>query len=176
MGLGIASGVVHQRASPVVVQALKHATIARHRRATLTGARTETSLATGPGSAGTRSEMSKSKLMLPRKTRTHSFLRVVSRCLPGHPSTLSNARSSSSLPDIVALPSAHSTNSLSSVTLDIKDTLNCTSAMTSLLSTFCQTLNKVFAECQLLLCKEKSLSRCQVTMTESLLSVLPYTR
>lgn len=83
-GIRIMSGIVHQRASLVVVQALKHASIARHRRATLTGVGTETSLAIGPGSAGTRSKMSKPKLMLPRNTRTHSFSKVVSRCLLGH--------------------------------------------------------------------------------------------
>jgi hypothetical protein len=66
----------------------------------------------------------------------------------------------------------HSTNALSSVTLGKEVSANYTSATTSLPSTFCRALGKDFAECHLVLGKEKSLSRRQVTVTEPLPSVL----
>jgi hypothetical protein len=50
---------------------------------------------------------------------------------------------------------------------------NCTSATASLPSTFCRALGK---DCHLVLGKEKSPSRRQVTVTEPLSSVLPDTR
>jgi hypothetical protein len=67
-------------------------------------------------------------------------------------------------------PERHSTNALSSVTLDKESSANCTSTTTSLPSTFYRALDKDFAECHLLLSKEKSPSRRQVTATESMRS------
>jgi hypothetical protein len=75
-----------------------------------------------------------------------------------------------------AKPKKHSADSLPSVTLGKEVSANCTSAMASLSSTFCRSLDKVFAECHLVLGKEKSLSQHQVTMIEPLLSILPNTR
>jgi hypothetical protein len=65
----------------------------------------------------------------------------------------------------------YSVKSLSSVTLGKKVSVNCTSATTSLPSTFCRKLGKHFAECHVALGKEKSVSRHQVTTTETLPSV-----
>jgi hypothetical protein len=44
--------------------------------------------------------------------------------------------------------------------------------MTSLLSNFCRALDKDFAECHLVLGKEKSSSQCQVAVIEPLSSAL----
>jgi hypothetical protein len=70
----------------------------------------------------------------------------------------------------------HSTKALPSVTLGKERSANCTSATTSLTSTFCRALGKDFAECHLTLGKEKSLSRRQVTVTDPLPSVFFGTR
>jgi hypothetical protein len=48
--------------------------------------------------------------------------------------------------------------------------------MASLLSTFCRALDKIFAECHLVLNKDKSSLQRQVTETETLSSVLNDTR
>jgi hypothetical protein len=69
-------------------------------------------------------------------------------------------------------PGKHSVKALSSVTTDKKVSVNCTSATTSLSSTFCQALDKVFVECHLVLDKEKSPSHCQVTATETVPSAM----
>jgi hypothetical protein len=69
-----------------------------------------------------------------------------------------------------AKPEKHSEKALQSVTLDKENSTNCTSAMASLASTFYRTLGKDFAECQLVLGKEKSPSWHQITATESVLS------
>jgi hypothetical protein len=53
-------------------------------------------------------------------------------------------------------PKKHSANALLSLTLGKESSANCTSAMTSLLSTFYRALDKVFAKCQKVLDKEKS--------------------
>jgi hypothetical protein len=52
-----------------------------------------------------------------------------------------------------------------------KVSVNCASTTASLPSTFCRTLDKNFDECHLTLGKENSLSRRQVTVTESFSSV-----
>jgi hypothetical protein len=70
-----------------------------------------------------------------------------------------------------AKPRKHSANTLSSVTLGKERSANCTSATASLPSTFCRTLGKEFAECHLVLGKEKSPSWRQVTMMDPLPSV-----
>jgi hypothetical protein len=75
-----------------------------------------------------------------------------------------------------AKPEKHSGKSLPSVTLGKERSANCTSATTSLPSTFCRALGKEFAECHLVLGKEKSSSRCQVTVTDPLSSVFLGTR
>ena len=75
-----------------------------------------------------------------------------------------------------AKPEKHSVKSLPSVTLDKERLTNCTSATASLPSTFCRALDKVFAECHLVLGKEKSSSRRQVTVTDPLPSVFFSTR
>jgi hypothetical protein len=67
----------------------------------------------------------------------------------------------------------HSANYLSSVLLDKEVSANCTSATTSLPSTFCREIDKVFAECHQVLGKEKSPSWHQVTVKETLPSVRP---
>jgi hypothetical protein len=54
------------------------------------------------------------------------------------------------------------------MTFDKNVSANYTSIKVYLSSTFCRTLDKVLLECQLVLDKENSLSRCQVTVTESL--------
>jgi hypothetical protein len=56
-------------------------------------------------------------------------------------------------------------------TLGKECSTNCTSATASLPSTFCRALGKELAECHLVLGKEKSLSRRQVTVTDPLPSV-----
>jgi hypothetical protein len=61
-------------------------------------------------------------------------------------------------------------------TLGKERSANCTSATVSLPSTFCQALGKDFAECHLALGKEKSPSRCQVTVTDPLPSAFRGTR
>jgi hypothetical protein len=61
-------------------------------------------------------------------------------------------------------------------TLGKERSANCTSATTSLPSTFCRALGKEFAECHLILGKEKSPSRRQVTVTDPLPSVFLGTR
>jgi hypothetical protein len=58
-------------------------------------------------------------------------------------------------------PEKHSSKDLSSVTLDKESSANCTSATTSLSSTFYRALDKDFVECQPVLGKEKSTSRRQ---------------
>jgi hypothetical protein len=58
-----------------------------------------------------------------------------------------------------AKPGKHSVKALLSVTLGKESSANCTSAMTSLSSTFYRPLGKDFAECQLVLDKEKSPSQ-----------------
>jgi hypothetical protein len=70
----------------------------------------------------------------------------------------------------------HSANTLPSVTLGKERSVNCTSATASLPSTFCRALGKDFAECHLVLGKEKSPSRRQVTVTDPLPSVFFGTR
>jgi hypothetical protein len=75
-----------------------------------------------------------------------------------------------------AKPRKHSAKCLSSVTLGKERSANCTSATASLPSTFCRTLGKDFAECHLVLGKEKSSSRRQVTVTDPLPSVFFGTR
>jgi hypothetical protein len=60
----------------------------------------------------------------------------------------------------------HSAKALTSVTYDKESSANCTSTTASLPSTFYQSLDKDFAECQQLLGKEKSPSQRQVTATE----------
>jgi hypothetical protein len=75
-----------------------------------------------------------------------------------------------------AKPRKHSAKCLPSVTLGKERSANCTSATASLPSTFCRALGKVFAECHLVLGKEKSLSRRQVTVTDPLSSVFFCTR
>jgi hypothetical protein len=47
-----------------------------------------------------------------------------------------------------------------------KHSANCTLAVASLSSTFYRALDKDFVECHQVLGKEKSSSRCQITMTE----------
>jgi hypothetical protein len=71
-----------------------------------------------------------------------------------------------------AKPRKHSANTLPSVTLGKERSANCTSATASLPSTFC----RAFAECHLVLGKEKSPSRRQVTVTDPLPSVFFGTR
>jgi hypothetical protein len=66
----------------------------------------------------------------------------------------------------------HSANTLSSVTLGKESSTNSTSATASLSSTFYRALGKDLAECQSVLDKEKWLSRCRVTETAPLPSVL----
>jgi hypothetical protein len=74
-------------------------------------------------------------------------------------------------------PRKHSAKSLPSVILDKESSANSTSATTaSLPSTFYRALDKDFAECHLVLGKEKSTSRRLVTETASLSSVLGGTR
>jgi hypothetical protein len=75
-----------------------------------------------------------------------------------------------------ANPRKHSANTLPSVTLGKERSANCTSATASLPSTFCRALGKEFAECHLVLGKEKSPSRRQVTVTDPLPSVFFGTR
>jgi hypothetical protein len=80
--------------------------------------------------------------------------------------------SSPSLPDTTVLPStAGARQSLENTRQRSLDELYIDT--TSLLSTFCQALDKGFAECHLVLAlgKEKSPSRGQVTMTEPFPSV-----
>jgi hypothetical protein len=64
-------------------------------------------------------------------------------------------------------PGKHSAKALPSVTLGKEVSVNRTSTTTSLPSTFCRTLDKDFAECQSVLGKEKTSSRCQVTATQT---------
>ena len=83
------------------------------------------------------------------------------------------------LPDTAPLPAKHrkhSANTLPSVTLGKERSANCTSATASLPSTFCRAFGKEFAECHLVLGKEKSTSRRQVTVTDPLPSVFFGTR
>jgi hypothetical protein len=75
-----------------------------------------------------------------------------------------------------ANPEKHSAKSLSSVVLGKEGSANSISAKTSLPSTFYRALGKNFAECQSVLGKEKRLSRCRVTETAALPSVLGDTR
>jgi hypothetical protein len=70
-----------------------------------------------------------------------------------------------------AKASLHSAKALPSVTLGKERSANCTSATTSLPSTFCRALGKEFTECHLTLGKEKSPSRRKVTVTDPLPSV-----
>jgi hypothetical protein len=65
----------------------------------------------------------------------------------------------------------HSVKALPSVTLGKERSANCTSATASLPITFCRALDKEFAECHLVLGKEKSPSWHQVTVTDPLPSV-----
>jgi hypothetical protein len=75
-----------------------------------------------------------------------------------------------------AKPKQHSTIFLLDITLDKEVLLNCTSATACLPSTFYQTFGKDFIKCRLIFSKEKSPSRQQVTVTETLSSVLLDTR
>jgi hypothetical protein len=70
----------------------------------------------------------------------------------------------------------HSANALPSVTLGKERSANCTSATASLPSTICRALGKGFAECLMALGKEKSPSRRQVTVTDTLPSAACGTR
>ena len=56
-------------------------------------------------------------------------------------------------------PERHSTNALSSVTLDKESSANCTSTTTSLPSTFYRALDKDFAECD---SRQRSLSKLYI--------------
>jgi hypothetical protein len=67
-------------------------------------------------------------------------------------------------------PGKHSFKDLLSVTLDKEVSMNCTSATDSLPITFYRALGTDFAECQSILGKKKSLSRRQVTATETVTS------
>jgi hypothetical protein len=78
--------------------------------------------------------------------------------------------------DLFAECLKHSVKALPSVTLGKKSSTNCTSATTSLMSTFYRTLDKDFAECHSVLGKEKPPSRRLVTETVPLPSVLGDTR
>jgi hypothetical protein len=77
---------------------------------------------------------------------------------------------------LLCQPRKHLANTLPSVTLGKERSANCTSATTSLPSTLCRALGKEFAECHLVLGKEKSSSRRQVTVTDPLPSVFFGTR
>jgi hypothetical protein len=69
----------------------------------------------------------------------------------------------------------YSTNSLPSVTFSKEVLMNYTSTTASLSSTFYRSHAKGFTERRLVLCKEKSRSRRQVTVMNPLPSVLPDT-
>jgi hypothetical protein len=66
-----------------------------------------------------------------------------------------------------AKPGKYSAMALPSVTLGKEVSINYTSAMASLSSTFCLALDKDFVECHSVLDKEKSSSRRQMTTTET---------
>jgi hypothetical protein len=70
-----------------------------------------------------------------------------------------------------AKPEKHSANALPSVTLDKESSANYTSATASFPSTFYRALDKIFAECHLVLSKEKSPSQRLLTATEPVPSV-----